>query len=230
MACKRSGVRIPIAPPGHAHISNSEPVTGPAPEGHLRGSSAASVIAVGLLTCGGAEDGPALSAMSRIDDVQEVPSSASEAGRPQQALNTRRSVAGDAPAAQTASPQLARPFDPTAHGRIEGVASTHAYALIGMFTRSLEAWPVSRWDCGLTLSCILGKPDRLLGAADSGTDRRGDRTQISGSGRQPTPARPATLGVGHANPARPAAAWLRHGRGLQRGDLSGACDRPAATP
>jgi len=30
------------------------------------------VIAVGLLACGGAEDGPALSVMSRIDDVQEV--------------------------------------------------------------------------------------------------------------------------------------------------------------
>jgi len=30
------------------------------------------VIAVGLLTCGGAEDGPALSAMPGIDDVQEV--------------------------------------------------------------------------------------------------------------------------------------------------------------
>jgi hypothetical protein len=85
--------------------------------------------------------------------------------------------------------------------RIACVANSHAYALIGMFTRSLEAWPVSRWDCGLTLSCILGKPDRLLGAADSGTDRRGDRTQISGSERQPTPARPAALGVGHANPA-----------------------------
>jgi hypothetical protein len=84
---------------GHAHNSNSEPVTGPAPEGHLRGSFAASVITVGLLTCGGAEDGPALSVMSRIDDVQEVPSSASEGGRLQQALNTRRSVAGDVPAA-----------------------------------------------------------------------------------------------------------------------------------
>jgi hypothetical protein len=66
MACKRSGVRIPIAPPGHAHISNAVPVTGAAPEGRLRGSSAASVIAVGSLTCGGAEDGPALSVMSPL--------------------------------------------------------------------------------------------------------------------------------------------------------------------
>src|SRR6266581_1545792 len=72
MACKRPGVRIPIASPVHAHISNSEPVTGPAPEGHLRGSSAASVIVVGLLTCGGAEDGPALSAVLGIADVQEA--------------------------------------------------------------------------------------------------------------------------------------------------------------
>jgi len=66
MACKRSGVRIPIAPPGHARISNAVPVTGPAPEGRLRGSSAVSAIAVGLLTCGGAGDGPALSVMSPL--------------------------------------------------------------------------------------------------------------------------------------------------------------------
>src|SRR5713226_6349107 len=34
---------------------------------------------------------------------------------PQQALNTRRSVAGDMTVACAASPHLAQPFDPTAH-------------------------------------------------------------------------------------------------------------------
>jgi len=47
--------------------------------------------------------------------VQEVPSSATEVGRPEQALNTRRSAAGGVTAARAASPHLARPFDLTAH-------------------------------------------------------------------------------------------------------------------
>jgi hypothetical protein len=46
--------------------------------------------------------------------------------------------------------------------RIAYVDHSHAYALFGMFTRSLESWPLSRWDCGLALSYILGKPDRRM--------------------------------------------------------------------
>jgi hypothetical protein len=64
MACKRSGVRVSVAPPGHVHISNAQPVTGPAPQGHLR----VSLSAVGLLTCGGDEDGPAPGAVLGIGD------------------------------------------------------------------------------------------------------------------------------------------------------------------
>src|ERR1019366_2104030 len=45
MACKRSGVRIPIAPRGHEHISKNLPMTRPAPEGHLRGTPAGGRIA-----------------------------------------------------------------------------------------------------------------------------------------------------------------------------------------
>ena len=75
MACKRSGVRVSVAPPGHAHISNAQPVTCSAPQGHLRGSFAARSSAVGLLTCGGDEDGPAPGAVLGIGDVQEVTSS-----------------------------------------------------------------------------------------------------------------------------------------------------------
>src|SRR6266536_5774303 len=45
--------------------------------------------------------------------------------------------------------------------RIACVAYSHAYALFGMLTRGLESRPLSRWDCGLTLSCILGQPCRL---------------------------------------------------------------------
>ena len=45
MACKRSGVRIPIAPPGHEHISKKLPMTRLAPEGQLRGTSAEGRIA-----------------------------------------------------------------------------------------------------------------------------------------------------------------------------------------
>ena len=53
----------------------------------------------------------------------------------------------------------------TVSSRIAFVAYSHAYALFGMFTRSLGPRPLSRWDCGLTLSCILGKPDRRIRAA-----------------------------------------------------------------
>ena len=45
MACKRSGVRIPIAPPGHEHISKTLPMTRSATEGHLRGTPAGGRIA-----------------------------------------------------------------------------------------------------------------------------------------------------------------------------------------
>jgi hypothetical protein len=69
MACKRSGVRVSVAPPGHAHISNVQPVTCPAPQGHLRVSFEASLSAVCLLTCGGDEDGPAPGAVLGIGDV-----------------------------------------------------------------------------------------------------------------------------------------------------------------
>ena len=47
-----------------------------------------------------------------------------------------------------------------------------------MFTRSLESQPLSRWDCGLTLSCILGKPDRRLGAGRRSRADGYHRTQI----------------------------------------------------
>jgi hypothetical protein len=69
MACKRSGVRVSVAPPGHVHISNSQPATCPAPRRHLRGSFAARSSAVGLLTCGGDEDGPAPGAVLGVGDV-----------------------------------------------------------------------------------------------------------------------------------------------------------------
>ena len=68
MACKRSGVRIPIAPPGHAHIFEQSSNGISAPEGHFR----VGLRAAGLPDLRGSWDGPALSAMPGIDDVQEV--------------------------------------------------------------------------------------------------------------------------------------------------------------
>ena len=60
--------------------------------------------------------------------MQEVPSSATEVGRPEQALNTRRSAAGGVTAARAASPHLARPFDLTAHAESSALPRAHGYA------------------------------------------------------------------------------------------------------
>jgi hypothetical protein len=81
----------------------------------LKGSFAASLFAVSFADLRGVEDDPALGTELANDDVQEVPSSATEVGPPEQALNTRRSAAGGVTAARAASPHLARPFDLTAH-------------------------------------------------------------------------------------------------------------------
>src|SRR5712692_9777881 len=58
--------------------------------------------------------------MSRIDDMQEVPSSAPRPAAPSR-LRTQGSCGGEVPAAQAASLQLARPFDPTANADMSAV-------------------------------------------------------------------------------------------------------------
>jgi len=98
-------------------------------EGQLRGSLAASLFAVGLLTCGRAEDGPALGAVRAIDDVQEVPSSASEVGRPSRRWTREDRRRGTCPWPRQPHRawrgRLTRPLM-----RIADVAASYSYALV----------------------------------------------------------------------------------------------------
>src|ERR1022692_2808954 len=153
MACKRSGVRVSVAPPGHVHISNAQPVTGPASQGHLRGSFAARLSAVGLLTCGGDEDGPVPSAVLGIGDVSEVTSSGRRGFRglpggthctlqdhPLARCQRGRVTAWTAESLCDRVGPLAAPGISYRFCRVEWVACAHAYVLIGMFTRGVGAW------------------------------------------------------------------------------------------
>ncbi len=100
-ACKRSGVRIPIAPPGQMRISNVVLVTISAPEGHPGDPAGHLFRRRGLLTCGAAGEVTAAGTGPGIDDVQEV-TSADIAGWPPAAGSDHGKTGGISAAASSA--------------------------------------------------------------------------------------------------------------------------------